>query len=145
MPDAIDAYFAALSADGGALSIRALEGSDVDVALQSLVRLARLPRRALALLGGTLSTMGQRRLGRFLRGLGAKSVGELWRITAELRAHRAGIERTLRDAGVDVLIFFFVRRTRRQRSRTGPRATSCSPARRRSSGTSPSSRRASSR
>ena len=104
VPEAIDAYFAALSADGGAASILALEGSEVDVALKSLVRVARLPRRALAVLAGTVSTMGQRRIGRFLRGLGAKSVAELWRITAELRAIRAGIEGALREAAVDVLL-----------------------------------------
>jgi fatty acid amide hydrolase len=104
VPEAIDAYFAALSADGGAASILALEGSEVDVALKSLVRLARLPRRALAVLATTLSTMGQRRVGRFLRVLGPKSVPELWRVTAELRAIRVGIERALREAGVDVLL-----------------------------------------
>ncbi len=104
VPEAIDAYFAALSADGGAASILALEGSEVDVALKSLVRVARLPRRALGALAAAVSTMGQRRIGRFLRGLGVKSVSELWRLTAELRAVRAGIERALREAGVDVLL-----------------------------------------
>jgi fatty acid amide hydrolase len=102
--EAIYGYFAALSADGGAAALRALEGSEVDVSLKSLVTMATLPapvRRAAARLAGLA---GEKRLARLLGALGEKSAAELWRLTWVLREVRSAIFAALRAEGIDVLL-----------------------------------------
>ncbi|MGK4006607.1 amidase family protein [Sorangium sp. So ce1036] len=107
IPDAIYAYFAALSADGGSTALSLMEagdGADVDVSLRSLRTLASLPpfaRRAAARVAGLA---GERRLQRLLEVSGAKSVSELWRITHALREARAAIASAMRAEALDVLL-----------------------------------------
>ncbi|WP_437993032.1 amidase [Sorangium sp. So ce145] len=111
IPDAVYAYFAALSADGGATALSLLdagedgrEGTDIDVSLRSLRTMASLPplaRRAAARVAGLA---GERRLQRLLEVTGPKSVSEFWRTTHALREARAAIASAMRAEALDLLL-----------------------------------------
>ncbi|WP_437591924.1 amidase family protein [Sorangium sp. So ce1000] len=107
IPDAVYAYFAALSADGGATALSLLdggEGTDIDVSLRSLRTMASLPsfaRRATARVAGLA---GERRLQRLLEVTGPKSVSEFWRTTHALREARAAIASAMRAEALDLLL-----------------------------------------
>src|SRR5262249_53995561 len=84
-PDAaIDDYFAALSADGGATVVRQLEGGAVHPALASLRKVGQLSPRTRSFAARAAGLAGQRRLQRLLTVTGKKPVEELWRITQQL-------------------------------------------------------------
>ncbi|HEY4118687.1 MAG TPA: amidase family protein, partial [Byssovorax sp.] len=102
--DAVYGYFGALSADGGATAIAALEGSEIDGSLKSLTRIARIPPAARRAIGGAARAFGEERLARFLASFGQKPVAAYWRLTGALRAAKVAIERAIRDAGVDVIV-----------------------------------------
>ncbi|MCC6557950.1 MAG: amidase [Polyangiaceae bacterium] len=104
IPDAIYAYFASLTADGGASAGLVLEGGEVDPSLRSLRALASLPppvRRAASRLA---AAGGERRLARLLEITGPKSVLDYWRLTHELRQARASIVDAMRAERIDALI-----------------------------------------
>jgi fatty acid amide hydrolase len=104
LEDAVYGYLAALSADGGKTAFGQLAGGPVDVSLQSLRTLVNIPapaRRAAAKVAGIA---GEHRLRRLLEVMGEKSVAELWRLTASLRAVRAAILSAMQAAGVDLLV-----------------------------------------
>jgi fatty acid amide hydrolase len=98
------AYLGALSADGGAGLVSALQGGAVDPVLQPLRRMAGIPdrvRRALAV----AARLGlQRNVALMLESMGRKSVGDLWRLTDELRSYRARLLEEMDRAGVDLLL-----------------------------------------
>jgi Asp-tRNA(Asn)/Glu-tRNA(Gln) amidotransferase A subunit family amidase len=50
------------------------------------------------------SLAGQSNLALMLRAMGAKSVGELWRLTERLRSHRTALLATMDSARVDALL-----------------------------------------
>jgi fatty acid amide hydrolase len=100
----MDEYLAALSADGGELVLEALDGGEVDPSLAPMKQIARLPGRARRALAGGARAFGQGRLSRMLRAMGEKSVAEVWRLTARLRARRFEVLGRMAEAGVEALL-----------------------------------------
>jgi fatty acid amide hydrolase len=98
------AYLGALSADGGAGLVSALEGGAVDPVLQPLRRMAGVPDRARRVLARAARLALQRNVALMLESMGRKSVGDLWRLTDELRSYRARLLEDMDRAGVDVLL-----------------------------------------
>ena len=86
--DLLSAYLGALSADGGAGLVEALEGGDVDPVLAPLRRMAAVPAGARRTLARVARGLGQRNLSLMLDAMGDKSVGELWRLTDTIRTYR---------------------------------------------------------
>jgi fatty acid amide hydrolase len=102
--DAIYSYFAALSADGGKMVVGHLEGGPVDGSLQSLRTLANLPAPVRRVAAKVAGLAGEHRLRRLLEAMGEKSVAELWRLTAAIRAFRAAILSAMQAASIDLLL-----------------------------------------
>lgn len=101
---AIQTYFAALSADGGAIVDRGLGGDEVEASLQSLRRIAHLPRRGRALGARIASLVGQDKLALVLSVIGEKSVDALWALTHEIRAYRFTMTEAFDHAGIDAVV-----------------------------------------
>jgi fatty acid amide hydrolase len=104
VPEAIYAYFAALSADGGEAARALLEGGEIDVALKSLYTMASLPNAVRKTAARGLGMVGEERLRRLVEMTGKKSVSELWRLTHELRRARAALIEAMDAAAVDVIL-----------------------------------------
>jgi fatty acid amide hydrolase len=104
VPQLMDAYLAALSADGGKTVLDALAGGEIDPVLQPLRRLAQLPSPARWVAARTAAVVGEERLARMLRSMGEKSVAELWRLTDDVRAYRSRLLDAMDEAGIDVLV-----------------------------------------
>ncbi len=102
--DLLSAYLGALSADGGAGLVAALEGGEVDPVLQPLRRMAAVPARARTLLARTAHVLGQGNLGLMLDAMGDKSVGELWRLTNQLRTYRTTLLDAMDRLRLDLLL-----------------------------------------
>jgi len=102
--DLLSAYLGALSADGGAGLVSALEGGEIDPVLQPLRRMAAVPPRARRLLARTAHALGQGNLGLMLDSMGDKSVAELWRLTDQLRTYRATLLDAMDRLRVDLLV-----------------------------------------
>lgn len=102
--DAIYAYFAVLSADGGATALRWVEGEEVEPSLASLRRVLRLSPRMRRAAASVAGVAREARVRRFLEVIGEKSVTDLWRLTASLRDARAAIFAAMKAASVDVLL-----------------------------------------
>ncbi len=98
------AYLGALSADGGAGMVSALRGGAVDPVLEPLRRMAGVPDRARRVLAVAARMALQRNLALMLESLGRKSVGDLWRLTDEIRTYRTRLLDAMDTAGVDVLL-----------------------------------------
>jgi fatty acid amide hydrolase len=98
------AYLGALSADGGAGLVSALRGGAVDPVLQPLRRMAGIPDRARRGLAMAARLALQRNVALMLESMGRKSVGDLWRLTDELRSYRSRLLEEMDRAGVDVLL-----------------------------------------
>ncbi|MFI5296992.1 MAG: amidase [Polyangiales bacterium] len=101
---AIQCYFAALSADGGAIVDRGLGDDEVDASLQSLRRIAHVPSRGRRLGAKIASLVGQDKLALVLSVIGKKSVDELWALTHEIRAYRFTMTDAMNHAGIDAVI-----------------------------------------
>jgi fatty acid amide hydrolase len=100
----LSAYLGALSADGGAGLVSALRGGAVDPVLEPLRRMAGVPDRARRALAMAARLALQRNVALMLESMGRKSVGDLWRLTDELRSYRARLLEEMDRAGVDVLL-----------------------------------------
>ncbi len=97
-------YFAALSADGGAIMRRGLEGGHTDPVLKGLRRIADLPAPLRAAASRAALVLGQENIARLLEAIGEKSVEEYWGITNQLRAYRFEVSDALDRAGIDVVL-----------------------------------------
>jgi len=100
----LSAYLGALSADGGAGLVAALEGGEVDPVLQPLRRMAAVPARARSVLARAAHVLGQGNLGLMLDAMGDKSVGELWRLTDQLRTYRTTLLDAMDRQRLDLLL-----------------------------------------
>lgn len=104
MAEAVGAYFAALSADGGATVARATAGERLDPVLESLRRVTTLPgplKRSAAALARAL---GDDLTGRILATVGEQSVADHWATTAWLRTYRFEMVDAFDAAGVDAIL-----------------------------------------
>ena len=98
-------YLAFLSSDGTATLRDAVgDPDDVDPVLRPLWTTARLGSRTRAALLTAANATGQRLTAMMLRGLGEKSVAELWKLTDRIRTARAVMLDVLDAAGVDVIV-----------------------------------------
>ena len=102
--EAIEGYFGALSADGGAALAEGLAGGAVDPVLVALRRVATLPRRLRSGLAGVMRLLGDEPVARLLVATRAKSVRELWALTYALRGYRFRVLAAMARANVDVIL-----------------------------------------
>jgi fatty acid amide hydrolase len=100
----LSAYLGALSADGGAGIVAALEGGEVDPVLEPLRRMASVPGGARRVAARAARAFGQRNLALMLDAMGAKSASELWALTDRLRTQRIALVDAMERSGVDVLL-----------------------------------------
>ncbi|MBI2389236.1 MAG: amidase [Deltaproteobacteria bacterium] len=104
IPEHVYLYFAALSADGGAIVRRGVAGDEMDPVLQALRRIADLPAAVRTTLSRVLLVVGEERVARLLEVIGEKSVDEFWAITNKLRAWRFEVTDALDRANIQVLL-----------------------------------------
>ena len=104
LDDAVYGYFAALSADAGETAFAFLGDGEPDPTLRSLRQVAAMPRAVRLTAARLLGVAGQRRLARTLEVMGEKSVAELYRVTAALRAFRTRLLAAWADARLDVVL-----------------------------------------
>lgn len=97
-------YFAALSADGGAILRRGLEGGQVDPVLKGLRRIAELPPAVRIAAARVALVVGEERVARLLEAIGEKTVDAFWGITNQLRAWRFEVTDAMDRAGIDVVL-----------------------------------------
>lgn len=97
-------YFMIVSADGTTTMMRQLQGQGLIQPLQSLARIAQMPDLLRALVAWLLGARGEARVSRLLRALGRKTVADLWRLTAEIRALQVAEQAAWSDAGVDLVL-----------------------------------------
>ncbi len=100
----LSAYLGVLSADGGAALLSALAGGDVDPVLEPLRRLALVPAGARRFAAFAANAVGQPSLALMLAATGEKTGGEVWSLTARLRADRAALIEAMEQQGVDALL-----------------------------------------
>lgn len=100
----VERYLSALSADGGATLVEALEGGQVDPVLEPLRRIAAVPARARRVIASAASLFGQDGLALLLGALGEKSVAALWSLTSDLRAWRNALVDAMDRARIDVIV-----------------------------------------
>ena len=100
----LGAYLGALTADGGQAVLAALEGGEVDPALESMRRLAVVPTGVRRVAAQVARALGQPSLALMLASMGAKSAAQLWELTARLRAHRAALLAAMDAEKIDVLL-----------------------------------------
>jgi fatty acid amide hydrolase len=100
----LEAYFGALSADGGAAVLAALAGGAVDPVLDSLRKIASVSPSVRRVAARAAKTFGQPKVALMLASMGAKGAGELWELTDRLRTHRARLLSAMDEAGVDALV-----------------------------------------
>jgi fatty acid amide hydrolase len=102
--EAIERFFAAMSADGGETIALALAGAEVDPVLKSLERVARLPDQARKVIARGLSFVGEKRAGRLLSVIGERRVHELYVIVNEIRAYRFAFTAAMDEARLDAVL-----------------------------------------
>jgi fatty acid amide hydrolase len=100
----LSTYLGILSADGGAALVAALAGGEVDPVLEPLRRMASVPTSARRVLARAARAVGQRNLGLMLDAIGAKSVSDLWMLTAQLRTQCSSLVDEMKRACVDILL-----------------------------------------
>ncbi|APR86390.1 Aspartyl-tRNA(Asn) amidotransferase subunit A [Minicystis rosea] len=104
LPDAVYAYFSALTADGGTTALGAIEGEPIDRSLSSMKLLTRVPPQVRATAARVARLAGEKRLARFLESVGARDVAAYWKLIASLRSERADIAASMRAANIDVIL-----------------------------------------
>lgn len=102
--EAIYGYFAALSADGGETAFRYLGDGEPDPSLRSLRSIASLPNGVRKTAARVAGLAFEPRLSRLLSVMGEKSVSDIFRITAALRAYRAKVLSAMTRANIDVIL-----------------------------------------
>jgi fatty acid amide hydrolase len=100
----LSAYLGALSADGGAAIMAALEGGEVDPSLEPLRRMAAVPASARRVVARAARAFGQRNLALMLDSMGDKSASELWALTDRLRHQCAALVDSMERDGIDILV-----------------------------------------
>jgi fatty acid amide hydrolase len=100
----LSAYLGALSADGGAGLVAALEGGEIDPVLQPLRRMAAVPAMARNVVGRAAGVLGQDNLALMLDAMGDKTVAELWRLTDQVRTYRTTLLDAMDRQRLDLLV-----------------------------------------
>jgi fatty acid amide hydrolase len=104
VPELVEDYLAALSADGGSTLLEAMGRGEVDAVLKPLRRVATLPSSVRRGLARAMSFAGEKRTAGMLNAMGEKSVADLWRLTDRLRAYRFRVLDAMDAAKVDVIV-----------------------------------------
>ncbi len=97
-------YFAAMSADGGAILRRGLEGGETDPVIVGLRRIGELPLSVRTAGARVALVLGQEKIARMLEAIGEKSVDRFWAITQQLRQWRFEVTEAMDRAGIDVVL-----------------------------------------
>jgi fatty acid amide hydrolase len=97
-------YLGALSSDGGAGLVAALEGGDVDPVMEPLRRMAAVPARIRRFGAGAARLLAQGNLALMLDAMGDKSVAELWRLTDRIRSYRTTLLDAMDRLRLDLLL-----------------------------------------
>ncbi len=97
-------YLGALSSDGGAGLVAALEGGEVDPVMEPLRRMAAVPARARRLGARAARLLGQGNLALMLDAMGDKTVAELWRLTDRIRSYRTTLLDAMDGQRLDLLL-----------------------------------------
>lgn len=97
-------YLGALSSDGGAGLVSALEGGEVDPVMEPLRRMAAVPARARRLGARAARLLGQDNLALMLGAMGDKTVAELWRLTDRIRSYRTTLLDAMDAQRLDLLL-----------------------------------------
>jgi fatty acid amide hydrolase len=97
-------YFAALSADGGAILRRGLADGEVDPVITGLRRIAELPPSVRAAGARLALVLGEERVARLLEAIGEKTVDQFWAITQQLRQWRFEVSDAMDRARIDVVL-----------------------------------------
>lgn len=92
---AVDIYFGILSADGAAGARKMLAGSPVDPRIGQLVRLAGMPRPALATLRRLLGLFGQQKAAAMLGNFGYRDTFHYWKLVEAQDAYQRQFELAL--------------------------------------------------
>ena len=97
-------YLGALSSDGGAGLVAALEGGEVDPVMEPLRRMAAVPARARRIGARAARLLGQGNLALMLDAMGDKTVAELWRLTDRIRSYRTALLDAMDTLRLDLLL-----------------------------------------
>jgi fatty acid amide hydrolase len=100
----MDAYMAAISADGGLTLLASIGDEAIDPVLAPLVRLVKLPSLARKALRRGLYAAGEVRTARVVAALGEKSVARYWALTDEIRQLRFRLLDAMAEARLDALL-----------------------------------------
>jgi fatty acid amide hydrolase len=100
----MDAYMAAISADGGLTLLASIGDEAIDPVLAPLVRLVKLPSLARKALRRGLYAAGEVRTARVVAALGEKSVARYWALTDEIRQYRFRLLDAMAAAELDALL-----------------------------------------
>ena len=98
------AFLGALGADGARGLAASLRGGEVDAVMKPLLKVARLPGAARAVLARGLRLSGEERLAEMLGSIGERSVREYWELTLRLREYRVRMLRAFDEEKVDALL-----------------------------------------
>ena len=104
VPEAIDDYLAALSSDGAATFLEALDGGAIDPVLKPLVMLARVPGALRRAAGRAAKMANEERMAKMLMAMGEKPVREVWRLTDKIRGYRARLLDAMAEVDLDLLV-----------------------------------------
>jgi len=107
IPDVVALYSfqgAALGADGGATVSRALEGSEKDPVVGTLLRNFKLGRGLRALAAMMMRRNGDPKVAEVLDRLGRRPAEDVWTLTNQTRAARQGFLDSMARARVDLLL-----------------------------------------
>ncbi|MGO8950217.1 MAG: amidase [Ktedonobacterales bacterium] len=88
VPDAVDIFFGILSADGAKGARNMLAGNKVDPRIGQLVRLAGMPRPALAMLRRLLRSFGQHNAAAMLSNFGYRDTFHYWKLVEAQDAYQ---------------------------------------------------------
>lgn len=107
VPHALDLAVGVLSADGGRSYVETLGRDKREPSIAQLMLLARRSRPTLAMLGGLLRLLGQRRTARVLRNFGHRDTQHYWRLVEAQMAYQDRFRQALDDdagGSVDVIV-----------------------------------------
>lgn len=100
----VDAYFGALSSDGGQTIDKQLAGEPVAAQLKSLRQIAKLPAPIRKATAFAVGLKGERRVQRLLEQVREKSVAEYWELAGRRTELRQRVFAAWRGAGLDAVL-----------------------------------------
>ncbi len=100
----VETYFGLMGADGFTTALAQLEGDPWSQQLNTVSKLARMPRALRTVVARALGLAGEHRLARLLASAGEKRVAETWALTVRRNALRKAELNAWQALGIDVLI-----------------------------------------